>query len=98
MTAETQNQRLHALIEGRVQGVGFRYFVIRMADEKGLQGWVRNRHNGKVEVLAEGPFLALESLLQALRRGPSVGLVRNVTYEWSVASGEFTSFSVRGTV
>jgi acylphosphatase len=57
-------------IEGRVQGVGFRAFVEREAVALGLDGWVRNRRDGGVEVLASGSTGRIESLIDACRRGP----------------------------
>lgn len=96
MEAENLN-RLHVRLEGRVQGVGFRFFVQRTANELGLTGWVRNRWDGSVEVLAEGPRPALERLLGALRRGPRGALVTNSRVSWEEPSGEFAYFSVRRT-
>ena len=95
---ESQIARLHATVEGRVQGVGFRYFVEENALNLGLTGWVRNRWDGSVEVAAEGPRLALEKLLLALHRGPSASLVADVQAEWLPSSGEFRYFQVRSTV
>lgn len=88
-------QRLHATISGRVQGVGFRYFVIQATQELKLSGWCRNLYNGKVEVLAEGELEALDDLLQQLRQGPGGSRVTDVEVEWSPAKGEFRRFSVR---
>ena len=90
--------RLHAFIEGRVQGVGFRYFTIETAQPYHLKGWVRNRWNGKVEVVAEGELENLNALLANLRRGPIGSDVTGVDYEFSDAKGEFDRFSVRMTV
>jgi len=88
-------QRLHAFVSGRVQGVGFRWFVIQEAQERNLTGWCRNLYNGKVEVLAEGELEALNNLLQLLRKGPGGSRVSDVEVEWSPAKGEFRRFSVR---
>ena len=96
MMSEIKTQRLHAIIEGRVQGVGFRYFVITLAGQKALTGWVSNRLDGSVEVIAEGNQEALNSLLKALRQGPRSARVSAVNYEWSEANGEFQGFNVRG--
>jgi acylphosphatase len=60
---------LHFLIRGRVQGVGFRWFVHREASELGLRGWVRNTDDGAVEVLASGPPEDLAELRAELRKG-----------------------------
>jgi acylphosphatase len=87
---------LHAVVQGDVQGVGFRYFVQRRAQEAGLVGWVRNRPDGTVECLAEGPRPALERLLADLERGPGMAEVRSVEADWRPASGEPRRFEVRG--
>ncbi len=93
MTSELS--RLHARVEGRVQGVGFRYFVLENANRLGSTGWVRNRRDGSVEVLAEGPRADLETLLAALQRGPHPHTTRSVQPQWEQASGEFTRFRIR---
>jgi acylphosphatase len=90
--------RLHVIVEGRVQGVGFREFVLRNALSLDLSGWVRNVHNGNVEVLAEGNRHALENLQDFLRQGPSAATVTNLQLDWSEASGEFTTFIVARTL
>ncbi len=61
---------LHFLIRGRVQGVGFRWFVHREASELELHGWVRNTEDGEVEVVAAGAVEDLSELRTSLRRGP----------------------------
>jgi acylphosphatase len=61
---------LHFLIQGRVQGVGFRWFVQREAGELNLRGWVRNTEEGDVEVLAAGEPADLDDLRASLKRGP----------------------------
>jgi len=61
---------LHFLIQGRVQGVGFRWFVHREASELNLRGWVRNTEEGEVEVVASGSVADLAELRASLRRGP----------------------------
>ena len=61
---------LHFLIQGRVQGVGFRWYVHREASELDLRGWVRNTEDGDVEVLVHGNELDLNELRASLRRGP----------------------------
>jgi acylphosphatase len=94
MTPEEENVRLHAVVEGRVQGVGFRYFVVKVAEELKLVGWVRSLDEGEVEVTAEGSRLRLETLLKILHKGPSSSFVSKVTFEWSEARGEFKRFGV----
>jgi len=61
---------LHFLIQGRVQGVGFRWFVHREASDLELHGWVRNTEDGDVEVVASGPVDDLAELRASLRKGP----------------------------
>jgi acylphosphatase len=95
--AENEIARLHAVVEGRVQGVGFRYFVLEAAETLGVTGWVRNRWDETVEVTAEGSRADLEKLLRALERGPRAAYVSQVTQEWLPATREFRSFLVRGT-
>lgn len=68
----------HYIIEGRVQGVGFRYFVVRQARSMGLVGWVRNLPDGTVEAIAAGPTSALSELEDALRQGPLMSRVDRV--------------------
>ena len=87
-------QRLHAVISGRVQGVGFRAFVLDHASALALQGWCRNIGWDKVEVVAEGSRAALDSLIEDIRRGPGMAAVECVDIEWIPATGEFTGFRV----
>ena len=89
--------RLHATVEGRVQGVGFRYFTQERAVFLGVTGWVRNRWDGTVELVAEGPRADLEILLKAVQRGPRVGTTRDVQVDWSEGTGDFNAFQIRRT-
>ena len=94
----TPEKRLHARVLGRVQGVGFRYYVMTAATEIGLAGWVRNRRDGSVEVIAEGEIAQLRLLTQALERGSRSSAVQEVKTKLQPASGEFSSFFVRSTL
>ena len=89
--------RLHAIIEGHVQGVGFRYFVSDEAQRIGLTGWVRNIYDGQVEVVAEGVRSDLEELLKNLQLGPGSAYVSNVIEDWTLASSEYQRFSIAPT-
>jgi acylphosphatase len=96
MTEETQ-KRLHAIVEGTVQGVGFRMFVARLAADYHLTGWVRNTWDGKVEVVAEGEEEKLNQFVINLKVGPRAAHVTNVQVQWLPASGEFADFRIRST-
>ena len=86
--------RLHAIVEGRVQGVGFRYFVVQTAQMLGILGWVRNRWDDTVEVVAEGERAVLDKLEEALKRGPRSAFVTAVKVDWETPTGEFHNFRV----
>ena len=92
--APTSYSRLHLTVDGRVQGVGFRYFVLEHANSLDITGWVRNLYTGEVEVLAEGPHSTLEQFLELVHRGPRGSYVINSKQEWLEYSGEFESFRV----
>lgn len=87
-------QSLHAIVEGHVQGVGFRFFVQDFAERRGLTGWVRNREERQVEVYAEGSHSDLSRLLNALYQGPGGAVVTRIDFEWSSALGKHTRFSI----
>ena len=96
--AEVQRQRrLHALVRGRVQGVGFRATTFDEARRLGLAGWVRNRADGTVEVLAEGSQAKLDLFVSYLRRGPLGARVVTVLDDWADAQGAPMPFQIRGT-
>jgi len=91
---EDTNQRLHVNIAGIVQGVGFRFFVFTHGKNRNLRGWVRNRNNGDVEVLAEGPRSELEYLLEKLKRGPDAAQVIEIDVQWQTFKGDLPPFTV----
>jgi acylphosphatase len=82
------------VIHGDVQGVGFRYFVTRHAQARGLRGWVRNRSDGAVELVAEGERAKLDELLEAARQGPRHARVDSVDAQWSRAEGGLDRFDL----
>lgn len=86
---------LVAVVHGRVQGVGFRYFVLEVASGLGLVGWVANDPDGSVRCVAEGRRADLETLLASLRIGPLGGRVDDVEANWGPARGSFERFTVR---
>jgi len=91
-------RRLHVFIRGHVQGVGFRHFTMRTAGKLGLQGWVRNLRDGRVEIVAEGRQSRLEELLQDVKRGPVSARVEGVEKEWREPQSDFTGFKVKRTI
>lgn len=88
-------QELHATVRGRVQGVGFRYFVVHRGLGLGLRGYARNTGEGDVEVLAQGPRPVLEHLLALLQRGPAAAEVCEVEVRWREPSNHFSGFHIR---
>ncbi|NLO05784.1 MAG: acylphosphatase [candidate division WS1 bacterium] len=98
MSAGADQRRLEATVRGRVQGVGFRYFVQREARNLGLSGWVRNLRSGDVELVAEGPEEDLKRLLGTIRKGPPMSWVERVDERWREPRGESTDFEVTYTV
>jgi acylphosphatase len=77
----------HCIVRGRVQGVGFRWYVRARAVELGLRGWCANLSDGRVEVWAEGDEAKVDGLVAALRRGPPSSRVEDVLVE-SVSGGD----------
>lgn len=88
--------RLHVIIEGMVQGVGFRYSTREEAHRRGLTGWVRNRPDGAVEAEFEGDRHDLEDMLAWCRGGPPPAEVRDVRPSWDSGEPRYQRFSVRG--
>lgn len=87
--------RLTAWVHGRVQGVGFRWWVRARALELGLAGWAANLADGRVEVVTEGPRAGCEALLAALRGPGTPGRVRTVVERWGQVRGTVTGFVER---
>ena len=87
--------RLTAVVTGRVQGVGFRYWVRQEAQSLGLVGSATNLPDGRVEVVAEGTREACEILLATLQSPGTPGRVSDVAASWSESTGEPDFFRVR---
>ena len=87
--------RYHFLIEGRVQGVGYRMSTQIAAQKIGVTGWVRNLRSGQVEMVAEGKPVQLEQLLEWAWQGPNFAQVTDISLEKLTATGEFTQFEIR---
>jgi acylphosphatase len=95
-SAEKSVQTRRFIIRGRVQGVGFRWFVEREAHMLGIAGWVRNNHDGSVEVLAQGTRDQLSGLHSRLREGPRAARVDAVEVAEAAAEAGLTSFRIEG--
>jgi acylphosphatase len=87
-------ERLDAFVRGRVQGVGFRYFVLREAGYLALDGFVANERDGSVHVVAEGPSDVLDDLLARLQEGPPASIVDRVIHRREPARGIGPGFRV----
>lgn len=91
----SDQKRVHLRIHGRVQGVFFRANTRDQANQLGLAGWVRNRPDGSVEAVAEGPEEKLRALVDWCHEGPRSADVEKVEVDWGVAEGNLKSFEVR---
>lgn len=87
-------ERVEITVHGRVQGVAFRWYTQKKALSLGLTGWVRNRPDGTVHVLAEGPSKDLEAFCDWTGRGPDHARVDRQEVSWSGAGGKFTDFLI----
>lgn len=89
-------EELYALVRGRVQGVGYRYFVSERARRLGLRGYARNNEDsGDVEVVAQGQRAEIERLLSQLWQGPSAAQVHDVQTQWREPTEHFSGFHIR---
>jgi acylphosphatase len=93
-----EQQSVEVRVTGRVQGVGFRYFVHETARRLGLVGYVMNLREGGVRAYAEGPRMALQAFVQAVERGPAGAAVRDAQIHWGFATGDYSTFSIRPTL
>jgi acylphosphatase len=83
------------LVAGRVQGVGYRYFAVRVARELQLAGWVRNLSDGRVEAYAIGLASKLDDFEGQLRAGPPAGVVRSLEVEDAAVDARIEGFDIR---
>jgi acylphosphatase len=87
--------RAHVFVSGRVQGVFFRQTTMRQAESRGVNGWVRNLPDGRVEAVFEGEEAAVKVLVAFCRRGPTSAKVENVEVATEPFAGEFYKFTTR---
>lgn len=88
-------KRAKIIVNGLVQGVGFRYFVIRRAQKLGLKGYTTNLYSGEVLTEVEGDEGLIQELIKELKVGPSHAHVKNCIVEWNDYKNEFKDFDVR---
>jgi acylphosphatase len=90
----SSEQRAEILLSGLVQGVGFRYFVLKNAQQLGVKGYVKNLYDGSVFAVVEGERGLIEELFKVMRVGPRSAAVRNAKIEWKEFKNEFTTFEI----
>lgn len=95
MSGEGERAAAEILVEGTVQGVGFREFARKCAERLGVVGYAMNLHDGRVRVMVEGTRAAIDALMGELERGPRLGNVTRVSVTWRAPRGEFTGFGIR---
>ena len=89
------NTRVHAIISGRVQGVFYRLETQKAANRIGVNGWVRNRPDGSVEIMAEGEEGLIDDFIKTVKIGPSFGKVTDMSVEFPESPLYFTTFEIR---
>jgi acylphosphatase len=90
-----KDRRIHVFVSGKVQGVGFRAFVQKEAVALGVQGWVKNLADGRVEAVAEGLKDKVDALLGKMKKGPAAAHVEKADVTEEATTGEFTKFEVK---
>jgi len=88
-------KRYHLLVSGRVQGVGFRWYVKDLARKQNLAGWVRNLSSGQVEIIAEGEEKDWVLFLQGLKKGYLGGNIQDMEIQEEAPAGEFQNFEIK---
>jgi acylphosphatase len=88
-------KRVHITVRGVVQGVGFRMYTQQEAERLGLRGYIRNRPDGAVEIVAEGVADAVDRLIAWANQGPPAAVVEDVEVVDEAATGEFHNFGIR---
>ena len=87
--------RAEIVVNGLVQGVGYRYFVVREAQKLGLSGYTQNLYTGEVLTVVEGEKPIVEEMIQKLKVGPSHASVKSCKVDWQEPKNEFTDFEVK---
>ncbi len=89
-----QNSSVHLVAHGRVQGVGFRFFVRDKAVHRGIKGWVKNLPDGNVEIVAESEKEILTNFIDSVKKGPLFGTVSELEVEWAEPKNTYKNFSI----
>ena len=92
---EIMKTRAHLLIKGRVQGVGFRWFVADIATTFGLAGWTKNLFDGRVEAIFEGERETIEAAIERCADGPRSAIVSGIDVDWNENPEDITGFGIR---
>jgi len=87
-------KQLHLFYSGRVQGIGFRYFVLNIASQLKISGWVKNLDDGRVEIIAQASEDILKNFLQEINQ-QFCGSIKDSNTEWLPASGELSGFQIK---
>jgi len=87
-------KRIHILITGKVQGISFRYYTKKKAEELQIKGWVKNLPNGDVEIVVEGNNSNITSFMDWCKTGPSLANVKNIAINEEQPTNEFSTFSI----
>lgn len=88
-------KRAHIFLKGRVQGVGFRHYTKTNAQKIGVDGWVKNLPDGRVEAVFEGADEDVEQMVDLVKQGPRSSRVTDANVEWCTPENEFDGFRVR---
>jgi len=92
---EKDEKRAEIIANGLVQGVGFRYFIIRNAESLNLKGYTKNLYTGEIITVVEGNRANIEELFKRIRIGPSHASVHNCNINWEESKNEFTHFEIK---
>lgn len=92
---KTELSRAEIIVGGLVQGVGFRYFVLRTALQLGVKGYVKNLYSGEVVAVVEGEKIKIMELFEQMKLGPSHSYVKTFSIMWTTFNAEFSSFEIR---
>ena len=93
-THSKKNFTVNIKITGKVQGVGFRFFVQQQAQELDINGWVSNKSNGDVEALAQGEKADLEQFIAKVKQGTTFSRVEDVSLEWMNKTEQYFGFEI----